>query len=104
MKPRLATLKPRLQALAPSPLPKQIDKRIRGRRLQAIRMRRLYANPICEVCNKRIATQIDHKRALALGGTDTEDNRQNICDECHDTKTRREFGQKNRGGEGPNIF
>ena len=68
--------------------------RIRGRKLQRERNRLFNANPLCVECLKvgitRAATQRDHVVPLAFGGTDTDDNIQALCQECHDKKTNKE--------------
>jgi 5-methylcytosine-specific restriction protein A len=70
--------------------------RIRGRKLQRIRHRRLSAEPLCVSClefgNIRAATQVDHIIPLFRGGSDTEENRQNLCDDCHHAKSLQERG------------
>ena len=70
--------------------------RIRGRKLQHIRHLRLSAEPLCVSClefgNIRAATQVDHIIPLFLGGSDTEENRQNLCDDCHHAKSLQERG------------
>ncbi len=74
--------------------------RIRGRKRQEIRQRLLRDNPLCVVCEKKgrvtLATEIDHTIALVNGGTDTDDNRQGLCADCHASKTRRDLGQSER--------
>ena len=74
--------------------------RIRGRRLQRIRAQVLRDNPLCVMCkaNGRVtlATQVDHIKALVNGGTDTADNRQGLCDECHRAKTAADMGYRVR--------
>jgi 5-methylcytosine-specific restriction enzyme A len=70
--------------------------------LQRIRARNLRAQPLCVCCLKvgRIkgATQVDHRIPLFKGGTDTDDNRQNLCDECHLAKSIVERGDRLRLG------
>ncbi len=76
------------------------DKRIRGRKLQAIRKAHFSRWPLCVHCLKqgrtRLATELDHILALVNGGTDTADNRQGLCDECHDIKSAADLGHKLR--------
>ena len=38
------------------------------------------------------ATQVDHIKPKAKGGTDDWDNLQSICDRCHDAKTKQDMG------------
>jgi 5-methylcytosine-specific restriction protein A len=72
--------------------------RIRGRKLQAIRAGHFRANPLCVRCQAigrvALATELDHKIALANGGEDTESNRQGLCADCHKAKTREDCGQR----------
>lgn len=66
-------------------------KRIRGRKLQAMRHELFTANPLCVECLKhnrvRLATQRDHIVSLAEGGEDVPENTQGLCDECHEEKS-----------------
>ncbi len=84
--PRLASASSLVPVVAP-----QQTQRIRGRALQGIRRRFLEQDPLCVKCKARgrivAATQLDHRRPLWDGGSDTADNRQGLCDECHDEKT-----------------
>lgn len=40
------------------------------------------------------ATQVDHIKPKAKGGTDDMDNLQSICTECHEAKTAQDEGRK----------
>jgi 5-methylcytosine-specific restriction protein A len=77
-----------------------MTERIRGRKLQEIRALHFKANPLCVECYKldrvRLATQLDHIKALTNGGTDTADNRQGLCAQCHAAKTARDMGYRKR--------
>ena len=42
------------------------------------------------------ATQVDHVIPLSAGGTDAMDNLQSLCDACHEAKTRRDMGYRER--------
>ena len=42
------------------------------------------------------AEELDHVTALCNGGTDTADNRQPLCKECHRTKTAEDLGRAPR--------
>jgi 5-methylcytosine-specific restriction protein A len=68
--------------------------RIRGRALQGIRRRHFERHPLCVCCEEqgkvRAATQLDHQVPLWQGGQDVEANRQGLCDDCHDAKTKKE--------------
>ena len=78
------------------------NQRIRGRRLQ--RRRQLYRDrqPWCVVCASRGVhrpwTELDHTVAMENGGTDTDDNIQGLCDDCHAAKTAQDMGYKRRFG------
>ena len=71
-------------------------KRYTGRRLQAARQRLFQRQPLCVVCQSRgkvaAAVHRDHVIALVNGGTDTEDNTQALCAECHREKTAADLG------------
>lgn len=70
------------------------DKRTSGRRWVGMRHVVLVEEPVCRVCLRRPAVQVDHIIPLCKGGTDSRDNLQGICIECHDTKTRKDLGLK----------
>ncbi len=57
-------------------------------------------SPLCVACKEKgrvtAATEVDHIVALVNGGTDTPENRQALCSECHEAKTRRDLGQRER--------
>lgn len=100
---KLKALAPRL-ALVPSrlaPPPVNDHSRIRGRALQRIRTQHRYAQPLCVRCLERgivrAWTQLDHVTALVNGGEESSDpmrNRQGLCDECHDAKTRDDLASR----------
>lgn len=76
--------------------------RITGRRLQRIRQRHFDSYPLCVECEKagrvRLATELDHIVALVNGGLDFDQdsgqNRQGLCFDCHEDKTRSDLGQR----------
>lgn len=72
------------------------DKRITGTTLQNIRRKHFAARPLCVMCEAEgrvtVATELDHIVALTNGGTDTQDNRQGLCSDCHDIKTAQDLG------------
>lgn len=56
-----------------------------------IRERVLKASPLCEVCNKNFATEVDHIVPLIKGGEAFSiENLQSICYHCHKLKTNHE--------------
>ena len=73
-------------------------KRIRGRALHERRQALFEREPLCRRCSDqgrvRAATKADHIVALVNGGSDTEDNLQPLCDDCHDAKTNDDLGRK----------
>ena len=68
--------------------------RITGRALQEARRRLFDEEPHCREClrNGRItpATERDHIIPLKRGGTDTRENTQALCAECHRQKSQAE--------------
>ena len=73
------------------------NKRIRGRKLQQIRKRHMQVNPLCVRCAEQgrvtLWQELDHTVAMENNGTDTDDNRQGLCRECHRIKTAEDFGR-----------
>lgn len=77
------------------------DGRLRGRALQARRLRVWSADPHCKGCGKLTdyltdSFQLDHKVPLYKDGEDTDENTQVLCPPCHDKKTMRDMGYKER--------
>lgn len=79
----------------------RMTERIRGRLGVAMRKNRLQrSHGLCEHClaaepkRIRIATVVNHKIPLAHGGPDTDDNTENLCDDCDKAETARVFGFK----------
>lgn len=78
--------------------------RLRGRRAVELRKARLKAEPLCRHClAKGIVRQSvvpDHIHPLEKGGVEDgricSPNIQCLCAECHDAKTRRDFGWRDR--------
>lgn len=74
-----------------------MGERIRGRAGVKLRSRRLArTNGLCERCVDRgvtrLATVVDHRLPLALGGEDIDQNTRNLCDPCHAEVTAEQFG------------
>ncbi len=64
------------------------QKRQGGARWHKLEKAKLKANPICEVCERNFATEVDHIREIQDGGGEFDwDNLQSICHECHKTKS-----------------
>lgn len=77
--------------------------RLRGRKLQARRLRVWTADPCCAVCGKLTSYpsgfELDHKVPLFKGGEDTDENCQVLCVNiggrspgCHEHKTASDLG------------
>jgi 5-methylcytosine-specific restriction protein A len=70
------------------------DKRKRGRAGQRDRKQVLAEEPFCRLCLEQglyVATDvIDHIVNLAEGGSDDRENKQGLCNPCHDAKTQAE--------------
>jgi 5-methylcytosine-specific restriction enzyme A len=68
-----------------------------GRAAVKQRKRRLRNEPLCRHCAAQgyvtASTVPDHILPLSRGGTDDDANVQCLCAECHDKKTRSEFGR-----------
>ena len=77
------------------------DGRLRGRKLQAARLRIWSADPHCAMCRKLVAYphgfELDHIRALHKdGSTNDDDNMQVLCHPCHAEKTAKDMGHAER--------
>ena len=77
------------------------DGRLRGRKLQAARLRIWSADPHCARCRALVAYphgfELDHITALHKdGSTNDDDNMQVLCPSCHATKTAQDCGYKER--------
>lgn len=69
--------------------------RLRGRKLQRLRMDVWRASPACKACERIVGPdqfELDHIKPLHKGGTDDWDNLQVLCIECHKAKTAKENG------------
>lgn len=74
-----------------------MTERIRGRKGVELRKHRLRKEPLCRHCYAKgivkAADEVDHILPLANGGTDTDDNVQSLCHQCHAIKTAGEAAQ-----------
>jgi 5-methylcytosine-specific restriction protein A len=82
--------------------------RIAGRQLQAIRERHFRHYPLCVICERKgrvsLAMELDHIVPLHKGGQDIPSNRQGLCSECHEEKTRQDRAFKPRPQIGQDGF
>jgi len=79
--------------------------RKRGRAGQRQRHRRLKrTNGLCERCLERgrttIAIVVNHIIPLAFGGSDHDENTENLCDACDAEVTAEQFGRDVRANRG----
>jgi len=62
-----------------------------SKRSALFRRRKLYMNPICELCDQALATEVHHKVAMEDGGAPYSfANVVSTCKPCHSRETRRE--------------
>lgn len=84
------------------------DGRLRGRKLQATRLRIWSKDPHCAKCRRLVAFphgfELDHKKAVHQEGSNEDDNLQVLCvttvrgtkTGCHIDKTAEDMGYKKR--------
>ena len=69
-----------------------------SQRWQRMRMSKLLADPLCELCYKAgrvvVATVAHHVMPRKEGGADTMDNLQSLCNACHEREHPRGFGKR----------
>lgn len=79
------------------------DGRLRGRKLQATRLRIWSQDPHCAMCRDLVAYpagfELDHKQAVHKDGSNDDDNLQVLCcgsgsNECHAKKTAQDMGHR----------
>lgn len=77
-----------------------MTERIRGRRGQELRKRRLQAEPLCRHCLAKgiitASTVPDHIVPIKDGGQDADDNIQCLCAACHEAKTAKDMGYRKK--------
>lgn len=101
LQPRVSQLKPLVQSLNRASSPQRLDQTKGGQAAQR-RARILARDPLCKPCERqgtvRASREVDHRIPLVDGGSDSDENLQGICPECHKAKTAAEV--KARGGHG----
>ena len=75
---------------------KQLHERTRGRRWLKLRHVVLVEEPACRICERKPSEEVDHIIPVSKGGTDRRDNLQGVCFECHEKKTRKDLGLKDK--------
>ena len=100
LKPRLATVPSRVQMLKGRPGAAERKRGSAGvKDRNRIRKRDCGLCQMCEAAGRvSLGTEVDHKVALADGGSDTDDNKWLLCTPCHEAKTAREAAQRAAGG------
>ncbi|WUR15699.1 HNH endonuclease signature motif containing protein [[Empedobacter] haloabium] len=99
---RLKTLKPRLSAVATARVPvlTQQPGRIERKRGSAgVKDRAAIKARDCGLCRKcgALGSVVDHIVPLWKGGSDEPENKQTLCDPCHQDKTAQEANERARG-------
>ena len=97
LRPRVQTIPGRLQIAATLS-----TQRLRGRAAVERRARWLREHPLCVDCQAEgtltAGEEVDHDVPLWKGGTDDESNFATRCRDHHAAKTKREAGERARGG------
>jgi 5-methylcytosine-specific restriction protein A len=52
----------------------------------------LVEEPLCMICQRAPAIEVDHIIPISKGGTDHRDNLQGACKACHEEKTFKDLG------------
>ena len=93
----IASLKPRINTIDTRVGSSVAVERIRGWQLTKIRDRVLLRDGYtCRKCGRVSASlEVDHIIPLHLGGAESDENRQSLCDDCHQLKGEQE--EKERG-------
>jgi 5-methylcytosine-specific restriction protein A len=56
----------------------------------------LVEQPVCAICGRKESVEVDHIMPVSKGGKDDRDNLQGVCRDCHEDKTRKDLGLKNK--------
>lgn len=99
LKPRLQTLGSKLQTVATRPGTVERKRGYAGvKDRERIRER---DQGLCQQCLRngigRTGWPVDHIVPLWKGGSDEDDNKELLCDDCHDAKTAREAAERAAG-------
>jgi 5-methylcytosine-specific restriction protein A len=101
MRPKLTTLKPKLQALnsrIAQPLTTATQRKRGSAGVKDRNRIRERDCGLCQICaadgRTRLGDVVDHKQPLWAGGSDEDENKWLLCHECHDVKTKREAAER----------
>lgn len=68
--------------------PAHVPPRVQGRRWVRLRAAKLREDPVCEICGREVAAEVDHIKEIQDGGHPLDwDNLQSLCTRCHRDKT-----------------
>lgn len=102
---RLQTLKPRIRMLSTTtatPLQTTVERKRGSAGVKDRNRIKARDQGMCVLCRAAgklsIGTVVDHRVPLWAGGSDEDENKQTLCDLCHDTKTATEATQRAGGG------
>jgi 5-methylcytosine-specific restriction protein A len=105
---RLQTLKPRITVARTSQLqvlqarPGTVERKRGSAGVKDRNRIKERDNGLCVAClaagRVRLGAVVDHRVPLWDGGSDEDENKQLLCDPCHDAKTAREAGQRAGAG------
>lgn len=70
--------------------------RLPGYKWEELRRKILFRDDICVICKKEVSMEVDHVVPVALGGSDSEDNLQGLCVDCHKKKTSQDIEKVKR--------
>jgi len=95
-KPRLSSLQPKTKTINLQRGAPAATERIRGYTLTKIRERILLRDDYtCRICGHvSIKLVVDHIIPLGDGGSESDNNRQSLCFNCHIQKTAKELFEK----------
>ena len=97
LKPRLQAIGARLAVLTP-PRPDAVQRKRGWAGVQDRERIRRRDHGLCQECRRQnrvsLGAAVDHKKPLWDGGDDTDNNKELLCQPCHDATTAREAAQR----------
>lgn len=101
LKSRLSTIGGRLSAL-PVARPNVVERKRGSAGVRDRNRIRTRDHGLCQECKRQgrtsVGAAVDHIKPLWAGGDDGDENKELLCQPCHDAKTAREAGQRGRLG------